>query len=176
MKRFLITFLVLLLIAAIAFVVFCYVIGSKDAAFAVLYEGIPLDEFDDSVAISAQEPLVLEIVGKGDYAIRVVPAPEANVTYTVSGQTVSLKDADDLSDCFESVRGENSLTIVPKSSLSNMLTIHHNGETVVLSDVDFNQDLFTIVILCGETEYRLNFGLKIYEVTDITIQPGKLVF
>lgn len=176
MKRFLITVLVLLLIVGVFFVAICYWTGSKNPDFAVLYGSSPLESLEESLACSPSEPLEFVIQGNEDYLVQVIPVADVDLSYIVSGELISLKDSADLTDCFEIDRGEKYLKIVPRGSLEQMLKIHHNVNIVHLPIVDYNQDFFTLVIKTENKEYRVNFGLYIYDVTDVKLSEGKLVF
>lgn len=175
MKKIAIVLLTLLLIAGVLFGV-CYWFGTH-RDFVILHNGVTLDSLEKSLTASGAEPLVFEIQGNGDFEVKVVTYEKCEVTYFVADKPYVLKDFGDVTSAFNITKANSALTVAPKGSLESMISVVKNGATVKVDEkADLSQDLFTLIISGENKEYRVNFGLYTYDVNDVKLSDGKLVF
>lgn len=176
-KKILTAVITVLLLAGILFGI-CYYVGWRanraDRKFEVKYDGKVVDNLT-GLAASVAEPLTFAVHGN-DYTVRIIPAKDVSLTYTVGGEAHNFADAGDLTAGFViNATSSGEVTVTPRGSLRTILSLVHGDEVTVSDNADMDQDLFTVVFEQDGKDFSASFGLYTYSVNGVTLPEG-LVF
>lgn len=176
-KKILTAVITVLLLAGILFGI-CYFVGWRanraDRKLEVKYDGKVVDNLM-GLAASVAEPLTFAVYGN-DYTVRIIPAKDVSLTYTVGGETHDFADAGDLTAGFViNATSSGEVTVTPRGSLRTILSVVHDADVTVPDDADMDQDLFTVVFEQDGKDFSASFGLYTYSVNGVTLLE-RLVF
>ena len=179
---------VLVLIGLIGF--FAYFTNGFTSDFKEFYVEINGESVltgSKSVEVTLEEPINVDVkytlgaLNKevSGYSLKVVPNRENDFVFYVDGQACSFSAEEDFTNAFDIVQEETSFTI-NYNNIYQVLCKQYEGSEIEIdkTQIDFEKDLFTVVVTSFNGEAEITIGLKFSgnEIDGVILDMKEIVF